>query len=129
MKKYLYLGIFWTLLGSGAVLFDVLHDPPYFSLLIGPLKFPIGILIIVFGVLHLLYYYLLYQETLFTQDEEQYAQQLEAAVPTIIDRIKEGKHVDEITQEVEEKFGIPPLITVKYILNLGRLMKKHHGNS
>ncbi len=125
MKKYLHLGILWTVLGVAAQVFDFVHTPAFFTLYIGPVPIPIGLLLIIYGILHLIYYYLLYKETLFTRQEEQeYGEALEKAMPTIIDGIKAGRHVDDISREVEEQYGIPPLITLKFILNLGRLMKK-----
>ncbi len=125
MKKYLYLGILWTTLGIASMIFDFVHDPPYFTLFIGPIVFPMGILLIMFGGLNLLNYHMLYRQSLFTEEEAaQYAGILEHAMPDIIDGIQAGKSVDDIAKKVEQDYGIPPLITLKYILALGRSQKK-----
>jgi hypothetical protein len=125
VKKYLYLGIFWTLIGVGSMVFDLVHDPPYFMLIIGPVYFPLGFLVVVFGLLNLLYYHLLFRQSLFTEEEAaQYAVPLEQAVPLIVDEIQAGTPVEDIAAKVEQNYGIPPLITMKYILTLGRMQKK-----
>ncbi len=125
MKKYLYLGILWTAIGIGAMIFDLVHDPPFFTLIMGPVRFPLGLLVVIFGALNLFYYHLLYRQSLFTEEEAaQYAGALEQAVPMIVDEIRIGTPVEEIAGKVEKSYGIPPLITVKYIITLGRMQKK-----
>ena len=125
MKKYLYLGILWTVLGVGSMVFDFVHDPPYFTVFFGPIVFPLGILLIMFGGLNLLNYHILYRQSLFTEEEAaQYVGALDHAMPDIIDGIQSGKAVEDIAKQVEHDYGIPPLITLKYILALGRIQKK-----
>ena len=125
MKKYLYLGILWITIGVGSMVFDLVHDPPFFMLIMGPVRFPLGLLVVIFGLLNLLYYHMLYRQTLFTEEEAaQYAGALEQAVPMIVDEIQAGTPVEDIAGKVEHSYGIPPLITVKYIITLGRMRKK-----
>lgn len=107
------------------MVFDFLHDPPYFTLFLGPIIFPLGILVVIFGALNLLNYHVLYRQSMFTEEEAaQYSAVLEKAVPMIIDGIQAGVPVEDIAGKVENGFGIPPLITMKYILALGRIKKK-----
>jgi len=107
------------------MIFDYFHDPAYFTLFLGPVVFPVGILVVIFGGLNLLNYHMLYHQSLFTEEEAaQYAGKLEKAVPAIVDGIQAGTPVEDIAGSVERDFGIPPLITMKYILALGRIQKK-----
>lgn len=107
------------------MIFDYLHDPAYFTLFLGPIVFPVGVLVVIFGGLNLLNYHILYDQSLFTEEEAaKYSGMLEQAVPAIVDGIQVGTPVEDIANRVEQDYGIPPLITMKYILTLGRIQKK-----
>ncbi|MDP6946721.1 MAG: hypothetical protein QF464_21405 [Myxococcota bacterium] len=85
-------------------------------------ELPLWILCAVFGLLQ---FYLWYatRSRLSLSDEEvsQWGAKLEVATPAILEQAKASKPVKAIAEMVEEDYGIPVDVTLRYIIALGHV--------
>tara|TARA_B100001123_G_C15125061_1_gene952996 strand:+ start:254 stop:667 length:414 start_codon:yes stop_codon:yes gene_type:complete len=112
---------FWIVIGVLFFLIDPVFG--FFEFEIFGFNFPIGVLAALYGTM----IYLYHRERTFamqlTPDEiKAYGPLLESAVPLIVDLLHQKIPVREIAQQVMARDGVPPEITYKYIIALGKRM-------
>lgn len=122
-------GIFWIVLGTAMLIFDIFYKE-WFTINFTYFKLPIGILLIFYGIIHIVYYFFL-QRALQFKDEELrlYGKKLENAAPDIVDMLNNKLSAKEIADEILKKYNIPQIITLKYIITLANEIKKMKKNT
>ncbi len=85
------------------------------------IKVALAVLAAIYGVLHLLKHRLLQRGLeLSAQEIAVYESQLIEATPLIVELINAHVPVRDIARQVEERFGLPQDVTLRYIIALGR---------
>jgi hypothetical protein len=103
---------------------------PIFSLDIGGFLFPVYILLLIYGGLQLYVWRSTVEQLPLTDDEvKRWGDKLEKATPLIVDQLNEQRAVKEIAIEVKEKYGIPEVTTLRYIIPLVRHIRSNHAAS
>jgi len=119
----LYIGIFAIAAAIGMAACDIFYKP-WFSIDLTVFRLPIWILVFPYGALNIIYHYM-EKRACRLSDEEiiEWGRKLEDAVPEIIDLIGQKVSIKEIAARMETTRGIPQLITLKYIIALGKAVK------
>lgn len=88
----------------------------------------IGGALLAYAVLTLLRLTLLRRRMDLTPEElQRWGKPLELATGAIVDACQAGKPVARIAAEVEKEHGVPPEVTLKYIIALGRYSNTEQG--
>ena len=84
-------------------------------------RFPLWILVAVYAGLQFWIWRLTQQRLTLTDDEVvRWGDKLEQATPTILRLYGQRQPVKEIASEIEASHGVPPDITLRYIIALGK---------
>lgn len=123
------LGIFFIVLA--VVMFAVEQAwKPVFSLPItDSFRFPVWVLSAVYGALQV-YIWQATQRHIPLSDAEiaTWGTKLEEATPTILEMVQSQQKVSDIARETEKSHGVPPEITIRYIIALGQHLQASMDN-
>jgi len=113
-----------ALIIAGAMLLTELLWLPIFSIPMGTWRFPVYVLVAIYGGLQLYLWYATTAKLPLTAEEvAAWGPRLEEATPLIVELFSQGKHSREIAAAVETRHQIPPEITLRYIIELARHLR------
>lgn len=118
--------IFWTVLGTGALVSALFGS--WAELRLGGYSLNVGWLGLFFAFLLTLRNLLLKRE--FQLDERElhdFGDKLVECTPAILKMIESGTPVKQIAEKFNKSHGIPVLVTMKYIIALGKFSKPAAG--
>lgn len=124
-KRFFYIGILCAALGIGLFVFDQIHGKDWFTFRIGEYGLSAGLLWVLLGVLNMIVHMQTQKHLKLTAEEIRlYSEKLASAAPDIIDMVGQQVKAGEIADRILESHQIPRLVTLKYIIALGRERKK-----
>ncbi len=115
--------IFWGIAGIGMIVSGFFVD--WFVVDFTFFKMNLGWFAALYGALSVWRNVGLQQEMALTDRElHDYGERLSQATPLILQRAKEGVRPRVIARELEERFGIPEVVGLKYMVVLSRVRLK-----
>ena len=122
--KYLVFGVLWCLAGSVMLTTELVFDVRVFGIRLGSLWLPLWPPSLLLGGMYLWYHAWVQKNLKLTREEiERYLDKLEAAMPTILHMLEKGRSVREVAVRLEEEYGIPKVVTLKFIIEMGEQWK------
>lgn len=122
--RYLIYGVLWMAAGFSMVAMDTLLGMKIFGIQIGTLWLPLWPAAILLGGMYLWYHVWVQRNIRLTREEvEKYLDRLEIAMPEILDMLEAGTSVRKVAQRVEAKHGVPKVVTLKFIIAMGKEWK------
>lgn len=110
--------IFWAVLGAIMLLLSLWQG--WFVLRFGGFSFPLAILAFLYAGLQLTIHLMARRSVATISDEELavHGQALEEETPRILEMLEKGRSVTVVAEELEERRGLPPDVTHRYIIVL-----------
>lgn len=121
----LKLGIFFGILAVGMLVTELVYKPIFTLQLTESIALPVWILVGVYAGLQLLLWHMTKRHLDLTGEElAKWGEQLEAVTPEILDLYAQHVPLREIATRIHTSHGIPPDVTLRYIIALGKHAKE-----
>ena len=118
------LGIVSIVLGVAMFVTELAWQPVFTLPISDGFGFPVWILALIYGALQLYIWQATQQRLPLTHEEVViWGPRLEEATPTMLEMYQGEHKVSEIADRVEKSYGIPPEITLRYIIALAKHLK------
>ena len=115
------LGIAFIILAIIMFVVEQVWKPVFTLPITESVGFPVWILSAIYGALQVYIWQATQRHVPLTDAEiAGWGEKLEKATPTILERFQNHAKVGEIASAVEKSHGIPPEITIRYIIALGQ---------
>ncbi|MCA9522776.1 MAG: hypothetical protein KC609_17500 [Myxococcales bacterium] len=122
MKK----GIVWIVVGLAVMIFDRLY--PTFIVNLWGLRFDLGILAVLYGVLQIIADRITMSKMTLTDAEvAEYGSTLEKVTPKILEMFNRRYKVKEIADSLQRTDGLPKDVTLRYIIALLRQIQHNEA--
>ncbi|PIE20522.1 MAG: hypothetical protein CSA66_00490 [Proteobacteria bacterium] len=117
------IGVVAAAAAAAMVVVELLgHD--WFIIRLGGFRLPLWILVAIYAGLQLWIWRLTTRRLVLTEDEvARWGDKLEQATPKILGLYEQHTPVKEIAELVEQSHGIPPYVTLRYIIALAQHAK------
>lgn len=122
MKK----GIAWIVVGLAVIIFDRVY--PTFIVNLWGLKFDLGILAVLYGILQIIADRITMSKMTLTDAEvAEYGSTLEKVTPKILEMFNRRYKVKEIADSLQRTDGLPKDVTLRYIIALLRQIQQNQA--
>ncbi|MGM0576608.1 MAG: hypothetical protein ACQEXJ_12835 [Myxococcota bacterium] len=120
----LRLGIIAAVVAVGMWLTDVLWRPVFTLEITDTVSIPLWVLAAIYAVLQLWIWNNTREKLELTDEEvEEWGPKLEEATPDILEQWEAHTPAKDIAERVEQRHGIPPQVTLRYMIALGRYVE------
>jgi hypothetical protein len=118
------LGLFFIVLAVVMFVVEQVWKPVFTLPITESFGFPVWVLSAIYGALQVYIWQATQKHVPLTNAEvAAWGPRLEEATPTILEMYQDDQKVGDIATSVEKKHGIPPEITIRYIIALGQHMQ------
>lgn len=116
-----WLGIVFGILAIAMLITELVWRPVFTLQLTEDISLPVWILVAIYSALQLYLWIATKRKFHLTEAElNKWGPKLEEVTPKILDRYEQRKSLKEIATEIEQTDGIPPDVTLRYIIALAQ---------